>query len=918
MSDTSGSGRRHFLKTLTAGAVAATTPAADAQSGNVAPAPPTQTSKQTAIRRERIAYPRVFSGRQTEMLAFPLGGIGTGSISLGGRGQLRDWEIYNRPDKGRSPEYAFASLWVKSADGKPVAHVLESRLTTPYASTAGLGPANAPGLSRLESATFTGEFPLAHIDFHDTRLPVRVSLDAFSPFIPLDPDNSGFPAAVLRYRVRNPGKTKVTASIAFTLDNPAGRSAAGSVRRAAGDGRSNEFRKSGDLLQGIFMSNSALPEADPERGTFALCVLQPSGGRVSYLRGWPNAKWWASPMLFWDDFSTDGQLGPEAADRKLTASLCLQREIEPGAEAEYTFLLAWHFPNRTPAWSGWTAPKGHENTVIGNYYCTQFADAWVAAQRTAEKLPELEKRTKNFVSAIRASTLPGSVRDAAMSNLSTLVTQTSFRTADGEFHGFEGCSDHRGCCFGNCTHVWNYETSTQFVFPSLARSLRKAAFGFSQDEQGGMRFRQMLPDGIDRFGYAAADGQMGQIIKTYLDWKLGSDKPGGDVDWLRGYWPNVQRALAYAWIPGGWDANRDGVMEGVQHNTYDVEFYGPNPLGGVYYLGALRAAEEMARALGDTAKAEEYHGLFEKGRAWVDSNLFNGEYYIQKVRSIPRDQIAPSTVGDMGADHPESPEFQLGDGCLADQLIGQYLADIAGLGPLLDPVKIRKTLASIHKYNFRRNLFDHDSVQRIYALNDEPAILVCDYGKGTRPKIPFPYYAEAWTGIEYLVAAQFIYGGMLREGLETIEDVRWRFDGERRNPWDEPECGHHYARAMSAWSSVVALSGFEYHAADKAITLTPRLESPNFVSFWSNGTGWGSFSIGHKNGRRSVELTVVEGALPLKSVHLSRSIIPGSTASVVLNDKTYAHQVSRNSKTTDIVLTEDVSIPSGGKLVIQI
>jgi uncharacterized protein (DUF608 family) len=918
MSDTSDSGRRHFLKTLTAGAVAATTPAADAQSGNVAPAPPTETSKQTSIRREHIAYPRVFSGRQTEMLAFPLGGIGTGSISLGGRGQLRDWEIYNRPDKGRSPEYAFASLWVKSADGKPIAHVLESRLTPPYASTAGLGPANAPGLSRLESATFTGEFPLAHIDFHDSRLPVRVSLDAFSPFIPLDPDNSGFPAAVLRYRVRNPGKTKVTASIAFTLDNPAGRSAAGSVRRAAGDGRSNEFRKSGDLLQGIFMSNSALPEADPERGTFALCVLHSSGGRVSYLRGWPNAKWWASPMLFWDDFSADGQLGPEAEDRKLTASLCLQREIEPGAEAEYTFLLAWHFPNRTPAWSGWTAPKGHENTVIGNYYCTQFADAWVAAQRTAEKLPELEKRTRSFVSAIRASTLPGSVRDAAMSNLSTLVTQTSFRTADGEFHGFEGCSDHRGCCFGNCTHVWNYETSTQFVFPSLARSLRKAAFGFSQDEQGGMRFRQMLPDGIDRFGYAAADGQMGQIIKTYLDWKLGSDKPGGDIDWMRGYWPNVQKALAYAWIPGGWDANRDGVMEGVQHNTYDVEFYGPNPLGGVYYLGALRAAEEMARALGDTAKAEEYRGLFEKGRAWVDSNLFNGEYYIQKVRSIPRDQIAPSTVGDMGADHPESPEFQLGDGCLADQLIGQYLADIAGLGPLLDPAKIRKTLASIHKYNFRRNLFDHDSVQRIYALNDEPAILVCDYGKGTRPKIPFPYYAEAWTGIEYLVAAQFIYGGMLREGLETIEDVRWRFDGERRNPWDEPECGHHYARAMSAWSSVVALSGFEYHAADKAITLTPRLESPNFVSFWSNGTGWGSFSIGRKNGRHSVELTVVEGALPLKAIHLSRSIIPGSAASVVLNDKTYAHQVSRNSKTTDIVLTEDVTIPSGGKLVIQI
>jgi non-lysosomal glucosylceramidase len=913
MSDTSGSGRRHFLKTVTAGAVAATAPAADAQSGNATPATPAQPPKPGVIRRARISYPRVFSGRQTEMLAFPLGGIGTGSISLGGRGQLRDWEIYNRPDKGRSPEYAFASLWVKSADGKPVAHVLESRLAPPYASTAGLGPGNAPGLSRLESATFTGEFPLAHLDFHDSRLPVRVSLDAFSPFIPLDPDNSGFPIAVLRYRVRNPGKTKVTASIAFTLDNPVGTTTPGSIRRNTSDGRLNEFRESGELLKGIFMSNSTLPEADPERGTFALCVVEPKGGSVSYLRGWPAAKWWASPMLFWDDFSTDGQLGPEAAERKLTASLCLQREIEPGAEAEYTFLLAWHFPNRTPAWSGWTAPKGHENAVIGNYYCTRFADAWAAAQRAAEKLPDLEKRTKTFAAVISGSTLPGAVLDAAMSNLSTLVTQTSFRTADGEFHGFEGCSDKRGCCFGNCTHVWNYETSTHFLFPSLSRSLRKAAFGFSQDEQGGMRFRQMLPDGIDRFGYAAADGQMGQIIKTYLDWKL-----GGDIDWLRSYWPKVQLALSYAWIPGGWDANRDGVMEGVQHNTYDVEFYGPNPLGGVYYLGALRAAEEMGRALGDTSKAEEYRGIFERGRAWVDANLFNGEYYIQKVRSIPKDQIAPTTVGDMGADHPEAPEFQLGDGCLADQLIGQYLADITGLGPLLDAAKIRKTLASIHKYNYRRNLFDHESVQRIYALNDEPAILICDYGKGTRPRIPFPYYAEAWTGIEYLVAAQFIYGGMLREGLETIEDVRLRFDGERRNPWDEPECGHHYARAMSAWSSVVALAGFEYHAADKAITLAPRLERPHFASFWSNGLSWGSFSVALKDGRHSVELAVFEGALPLKSIHLNKNIVPSSMASVKLNDKPQAHQAKQGAKSTSVTLTQEISVPSGGKLVIQI
>jgi hypothetical protein len=357
-------------------------------------------------------------------------------------------------------------------------------------------------------------------------------------------------------------------------------------------------------------------------------------------------------------------------------------------------------------------------------------------------------------------------------------------------------------------------------------------------------------------------------------------------------------------------------MEGVQHNTYDVEFYGPNPLCGVYYLGALRAAEQMARTLGDKAAEQTYRDLFEKGRAWVDANLFNGEYYTQKIRSIPKDQIARTTVGDMGADRPEAPEFQLGDGCLADQLIGQYLADIAGLGPLLDPVKIRKTLESIHKYNYRRSLFDHDSVQRIYALNDEPALLICDYGKGTRPKIPFPYYAEAWTGIEYLVATQFIYAGMLREGVQTIEDVRLRFDGERRNPWDEPECGHHYARALSAWSSVVAYTGFHYHGADQAVTLMPKVTTQKFTSFWSAGSGWGVFSVIHENGRERTELAVTEGALPLQSVRLGQTAAGAS--SVVLDGKSRTHQVRKESDGVTLVLDEAVVIAAGKKVVIEI
>ncbi len=811
-----------------------------------------------------LEYPRLFSGRQLSQIAFPLGGIGTGSISLGGRGQLRDWEIFNRPSKGLSPAYAFASIWAQSGSSKPVARVLESRLLPPYSSEGGLGPNGAPGLTRLRTAHFTGEFPIARVDFGDSKLPVEVSLEAFSPFTPLDAESSGYPVVVLRYRVRNARRKQAQVAIAFSLENPIGMPSLSHTAYLGSDPRVTKYREEGSL-RGFFMTSSDLAESSPLNGSFALTLLDPSNAGLTYLRGWPDAKWWASPQLFWEDFTADGELGPESEKRKPYASICLKREIPAGAEAAYTFLLGWHFPNRTPAWCGWDAPKGHENDNIGNHYCRRFADAWDASTQLARNLPDLERRTRLFVQAVRESTLPNGVRDAAMANLSTLVTQTCFRTADGEFHAFEGSNNNLGCCFGNCTHVWNYESTTQHLFPSLARSLRKAAFGFSEDDEGGMRHRQLLPDGITRYPYAAADGQMGQIIKLYLDWRL-----SGDTEWLRSYWSRVQRALSFAWIPGGWDFNRDGVMEGVQHNTYDVEFYGPNPLCGIYYLGALRAGEEIARVLGENDKAESYHALYEHGSRWIDANLFNGEYYIQQVRSIPKGQIAPTTVSGMGSDRTENPEFQLGKGCLGDQLIGQYQADLAGLGALLDPAKLKAALAAIYKYNYRPDLMEHDSVQRVYALNDEPALLVCDYGNGERPKIPFPYYAEAWTGIEYLAGSQMIFAGMVQEGIQCIENVRRRFDGARRNPWDEPECGHHYARAMSAWSGVLAVSGFSYHAQDCALVARPRIGRTDFKSFWSTPSGWGSFAYS-ADPAQQLTISVADGKLSLRSLALRKA-----------------------------------------------
>src|ERR1035438_6681182 len=137
--------RRTFLKQVTLASAAA--PVA-AQTPPPPPPPPAASE---------IAYPRVFTGRRLTAIAFPLGGVCAGCISLGGRGQLRDWEIFNRPDKGNAPSYAFPAIWAQAGNRKPVARVLESRLQPPFSGSSGLGTRNAPGLARLASNTRSEE-----------------------------------------------------------------------------------------------------------------------------------------------------------------------------------------------------------------------------------------------------------------------------------------------------------------------------------------------------------------------------------------------------------------------------------------------------------------------------------------------------------------------------------------------------------------------------------------------------------------------------------------------------------------------------------------------------------------------------------------------------------------------------------------
>ncbi len=790
-------------------------------------------------------------------IALPLGGIGTGTISLGGRGDLRDWEVMNRPAKGYTPINTFFALYARSANGEAVTRALEGPIdVADYEGPFGCTVPNH-GLPRFAHCTFHTAYPFGQVHLSDEAMPLEVRLQAFNPLIPGDADASGIPVAVLRYVLKNSTAETVTASICGNVPNLAD----------AGGEQVNTLRESGDA-RGIFMTVENGDTGAEQYGSMAFAALAED---VTRRRTWSDRTAWGGALLdFWDDFSVDGKLD----DRELVgqknplSSVAAMVEVPPYEERAITFLIAWHFPNRitwTPSAEkveATTPAEPHKNSdCIGNYYTTQYTDAWDVIAQVASTLPALEAQTLRFVRSFCDSDLPTVVKEAALYNLSTLRTQTCFRTADGYFYVWEGCGDTVGSCHGSCTHVWNYEQATAFLFGDLAKRMREIEFAHATCDNGLMCFRVNLPLArATDWTYAAADGQMGCLMKLYRDWQL-----SGDDAMLRRLWPHARKTLEFCWIPNGWDGDQDGVMEGCQHNTMDVEYFGPNGQMSGWYLGALRASEEMARYLGEIEFAARCRSLFTQGSQWVDEHLFNGEYYEQQVRPpMDKDNIAPSLIVGMGTGNLAEPEFQLGAACLVDQLVGQCLAHICGLGYLLDAAHVRTTLQSIMRHNFR-TLRGHFNYLRTFALQDESALLMSTYPRGDRPVSPFPYSNEIMTGFEYTAAVHMLYEGMHDDALTVITAIRQRYDGRKRSPFDEAECGHHYGRAMMSWGAVLALTGFHFSAVDITITFAAK----EGRCFWSNGNAWGSCTQRNDAEGIAISIQVLYGNLVLQHIKIS-------------------------------------------------
>ena len=788
----------------------------------------------------------IYRGNALREISFPLGGIGSGCVGLQGNGSLADWEIFNSPNKGSLNGYTHIAVRVTRGE-QSFCRVLQGDhvkdLTGSYTGARkevydgfGFGPAarTMAGFPHFRELSFRGEFPIAELSFSDPDFPLPVRLVAFNPLIPLEPDASSLPAAFFEVEFENVTGETLTAEAFFTLGNPFPRS--------------QNILTVEDGISTVTLKHAECDPALPEYGELALSAADADIVQPYWYRG----SWQDGIVTFWNELSSGGALRKRQYDTPAKGDHCTLGKaltLRPGERGRARFLLSWYCPNNHMHWkvdrAAWDQPGDEEllRRSWKNYYAVLYDSARAVGAYALKNWEKLYTSTDLYRKTLFSSTLDAAVLDAAASTLSVLKSPAIYRLEDGSFYGFEGVHEHVGSCEGTCQHVYNYAYALCFLFPSLERSIRDLEFRYATWNNGATAFRLPLPLREPREPKRSClDGQMGCVIKTYREWKL-----SGDDAWLRSVWPTVKKVLEYAWSKENadcWDRNRDGVLEGRQHHTLDVELYGPSSWLQGFYLAALKAAAEMADYLGEAERSAVYLELFEKGKKWTAEHLFNGRYFIQQVDVTDHTLIERYGGEKYWNNECGEIKYQIGEGCAIDQLLGQWHANICGLGDLFDPVQRRVALQSLFHHNFKPSMRNFVNPWRNFCVNDEAGTVICTYPQGAKkPRIPITYCEETMHGFEYAFAGLLISEGFVDKGLTVVRAVRDRYRGDNRNPWNEIECGSNYARSMASFALLPILSGFSFDLPRNKIGFAPVAAKEDFACLWSVGTAWGQVKI---------------------------------------------------------------------------
>ena len=796
----------------------------------------------------------LYEGEYTREISMPVGGIGAGCVGLAGNGGFTDWEV-NGPGKGVINH--FTHFAVRAANSRGIAaKVLQSDHTRDLTGTYrrghyahhgfGYGPDSGTmaGFPHFEKSVFEGAFPWAKVTFEDPAFPGGASLAAWSSFIPMNADDSSLPCAFYEVTIENTSSEDTVYTVAYTLGSMFDKGVNSAVN-----------------LQGA----KGISITEGENGLCAVTDAPEAHIQESWFRG----SWFDGPTVYWNEFSSGKPLTERsyAEPGRSPGAVEVTFTLAPGEKRTVNFVLAWYYPTQVNDWD-----KDGEMSWK-KWYGVKFASARAAAQYAFCERARLCESTFAFRDALYSCSVPDFVLDAAGASLSTLVTPVCLRLTDGSFYAWEGEQELTGSCEGTCQHVWNYAYALPYLFPDLEKSVRRLEKDHSQWDDGRITFRLRTPPGRGKgWNMPCVDGQMGFILKVYREWKY-----TGDEKWLTEMYPAAKKAIEFAWLDTDvkWDPDRDGIIDGRQHHTLDMELFGPAAWLEGFYLSALKAMAEMAEHMGEDDS--EYLRMFENGKKFLNEELFNGEYYYQKVDLADKAQL-DRFENAQNYWNPEANElkYQIGEGLIIDQALAQWHANLMGLDEIYDKDKLRTALKSLYRYNFKPAMREFCNPCRVFSLGGEAGTVMCEYPEGAvKPAIPVPYCQETMTGFEYAAAGLMLQEGLTAKAEEMIKAVRDRYDGKKRNPWNEIECGNNYSRAMAAFSFITSYAGFRCDAVKGVLGFEP-VKDGDIFSLWFMGNAWGTVSITAEK----TELKALHGSIGLKKL-----VLPATPAEISADGK---------------------------------
>lgn len=812
-------------------------------------------------------------------IGMPVSGIATGSVYLSGDGRLYVWDIWGGGNQGIVPQT------LPLPEGYP--GFRSNKKLTPVTGVTYMNPPTVEqfpagfeqgfGLrfedgqvisfdsKDWESVEFTGTWPVGTVKYSDPESPISAVLEAYSPFVPLDLEDSNIPVTVMTYTLTNESDEAVSVETVAWLEN---------------------------------MSNTPV---DTPAGRFSL-QAQLSTLSHDCLMHVPAQK--RRKRVVAPEFNAHGSMSLSYLGSATQTSvneipgIAADAVLKAGESREFTFLISWNFP--VARIKEQYSPKFLSER---NEYSERFKDSEAVVEFVASQFESLSSQTQQWVKTWNDSTLPQWLLDRTIVTADTLQTANCYLLADGKggrFWAWEGI----GVCHGTCTHVWHYAQGMARLFPSLERNLReKTDYGFAQLPNGVVPYRAKIKSGEG--GGIAIDGQAGTVLRSYREHLISADD-----SFLQNNWADIKLALQYLINFDRNDGDFDGLLDGKQHNTLDASWYGKVHAISSLYIAALRAGEEMAKRMDDAEFEALCHDLYTKGSQNIET-LYNGEYYVQE-----EDPNHPEAIG-------------VGKGVYIDQVIGQFWANQLGLGRLYNEEHIQSALNALWKYNYVPNVGEFRETfrkGRFYSWGDEAGLIMCSWPNGGLKDDfmnhwQYDYFNENMSGFEYQVAAHMIAEGtpdLVTKGLAIARSIHDRYQPEKRNPYNEVECSDHYARAMSSYAVFLAVCGFDYDGPAGMIAFDPALDAEDFRAPFTAAAGWGSYQQTLSAQAMNAAITVDWGNLELKTIRLNPGSLNGTELHVSVDGKSVPASLVKTTEGLAVELDSKLELSAKQTLSIVI